>query len=163
MLVVSDTASPEGDHWDEAWEMASALARDHDVILALPAATSHTHRDFAVIYYNQRNLGLVAKDSEAVVSSADIIAANTFFTSSGSIVTANASQLRRGILAGDSETTPAAPGVDGYYIWIPAEEKPGHGPKHTIKKLRYYMHKGGIRYTARRAFTSLKWRLGFGR
>lgn len=163
MLVVSGTASEEDGAWDDAWSMATALSRDHDVILALPATSSHTHPDFAIIYYNQRNLGLVAKDSEAVVCDSSIVAANPFFISSGSIIPADAIRLRMGVLGGsDAALEQQEDPPEGYYIWVPPEEKPAGASAGYMKKIRYYMHKGGVRYTVRRALASLRRRLGSG-
>lgn len=164
VLVVSDTAEPDSGQWDAVWKVAAALAREHDVILALPAATSYSHTDFAVIYYNQRNLGLVAKDSEAVVCGGDIIADHSFFTDDGSIVPTSVTLLRQGFLRERAGEPARAedPAAGGYYIWFPPEEKNKHGVSHYGKKLRYYLHKGGVRYTAARALKSVKRRLGPG-
>ncbi|MCL4472355.1 MAG: hypothetical protein M1455_00220 [Actinobacteria bacterium] len=61
---------------DRCWPMAEALAAGHDVILAVPAVTGLYHRRFAVVYYNSRNLWLVARDSDVVVCDAAVLAGN---------------------------------------------------------------------------------------
>lgn len=70
LAVVGDAESAPAD--SRAWGLAEALAASHDVVLALPAVTGLSHDAFAVIYYNSRNLALLAKDSDVVVCDAAI-------------------------------------------------------------------------------------------
>lgn len=49
------------------WQLAVALAQTQDIILAVPEVTALSHPLFAVIYYNRRNVGLLAKDSDVVI------------------------------------------------------------------------------------------------
>ena len=59
---------------DRCWPLAEALAAVHDVILAVPAVTGLYHHSFTVVYYNSRNLWLVARDSDVVVCDAAVLA-----------------------------------------------------------------------------------------
>ncbi len=52
---------------NRCWPLAEALSADDDVILALPVLTRLSHEQFAVVYYNSRNIGLVARDSDVVI------------------------------------------------------------------------------------------------
>lgn len=159
VLVVSDAiVSPDGDPGGEAWEIAEALSRDYDVILALPGATSYTHGDFAVIYYNQRNLGLVARDSEAVICGRDILEANSFFRAAGSVAPTSRARLRQGVIEGVA--APAAATGDSYYIWLPPEDQDQRGAGHYLARLRFHKQRGGYRYMLSRVLIAARRRLG---
>ncbi|RJQ43901.1 MAG: hypothetical protein C4534_07245 [Gaiellales bacterium] len=152
LVVGSEAVSPEEGRDDEGREIAEALSREYDVILALPATTSYTHPDFAVIYYNQRNLGLVAQDSELVVCGRDIFAANSFF-SDGAAVPASPTLLKRGIIE-------AAGGGDGpYYVWRPPERESA-GQVGRWRRLRLIRQQGGMRMVARFILAAFRKRLG---
>lgn len=75
VLVVAGDAGPNP-AGSRAWGLAEALAASHDVILALPVVTGLFHGAFTVIYYNSRNLALLARDSDAVVCEAEVAADN---------------------------------------------------------------------------------------
>ena len=72
ILVISDREiATEADIPESTgWRLAAALAKIQDVILAVPELTGLSHRDFAVVYYNRRNIALVAADSDAVILAA---------------------------------------------------------------------------------------------
>lgn len=160
VLVVGEAAvSPEQDTDDESCVIAKALSRDHDVILALPATTTYTHDDFAVIHYNQRNLGLVARDSEVVVCGRDVFQANSFFQDSGNAATASLPRLKEGRIDADG------PDADGshFYIWVPPVAR-GSQPRAGLRyKWRYYRQRGGTGYALRRVLASAGRRLGLRR
>jgi hypothetical protein len=69
ILVISDRKiATEADIPESSgWRLAAALAKIQDVILAVPERTGLSHRDFAIVYYNRRNIALIAADSDAVV------------------------------------------------------------------------------------------------
>lgn len=66
-----------------AWALAGALATGHDVILALPAVTGLSHPAFAIVYYNRRNLALLARDSDVVVCEAAVAIDQPFILEQG--------------------------------------------------------------------------------
>ena len=72
-VLVACSGQPETT--DRSWLMAEALSSRHDVILAVPAVTGLSHRKFAVVYYNARNLWLIARDSDVVVCDPAVLAA----------------------------------------------------------------------------------------
>ena len=76
LLVVCAEAEAPGPESlaDRCWLLAEALADNHDVILGLPAVTQLSHPDFAVVDYNGRNVGMVARDSDAIISDARALA-----------------------------------------------------------------------------------------
>ena len=157
VLVVSNSDIEAAGGGDSNREIAEALARDYDVILALPSATNYTHSGFAVIYYNQRNLVLVARDSELVICDKDVFAANRFFTDSGSIAAANLPRLRQGVI--DAEAIDAEQD-SSYFVWVPPEQPGPRPPGGALHKWRYYLQKGGLRLAIRRALTGIRRRLG---
>ncbi len=55
---------------DRCWRLAEGLAASNDVILAVPALTSLSHERFAVVYYNRRNVAMIARDSDVAVCDA---------------------------------------------------------------------------------------------
>lgn len=59
---------------DRCWTLAEALSANHDVILALPELSGLSHGSFAVVYYNSRNIAMVARDSDVVISDAPALA-----------------------------------------------------------------------------------------
>lgn len=157
VLVISDRDIPledGGDH--EARDIAAALARDHDVILALPATTGFSHRDFAVIYYNRRNLGLVAKDSEAVICGREVFEANGFFNDSGRAAVASLPRLRQGVIEAIASPDALAATGKQYYIWTPPEPVAPSGIGHSLARLRFLLRQGGVRYTLRRAMAAAR-------
>lgn len=160
MVVTSRATPPQEEGDNRAWKVAEALSRSHDVILALPATTDFTHRQFAVIYYNQRNLGLIARDSDVVICDRDAARSHDFFTTSGSISPAPASLLLEGALGGAGPSARTREGDSDYYVWTPPEEKHRYGPSHYARRLRYYLRTGGVRFTAARALGALRRRLG---
>lgn len=70
LVVCGNTPGPDEAAGDRCWLLAESLASAHDVILALPEVSELFHEDFAVVYYNARNVGLVARDSDVVVCDA---------------------------------------------------------------------------------------------
>ncbi|MBI5870915.1 MAG: hypothetical protein HZB44_08205 [Actinobacteria bacterium] len=70
LVVCSNTPGPGEAAGDRCWLLAESLASAHDVILALPQVSELFHEDFAVVYYNARNVGLVARDSDVVICDA---------------------------------------------------------------------------------------------
>ena len=75
MLVISsrvvspDNVSPAS----RCWQLAGALAKTQEVILAVPEVTGLSHHGFAVVYYNHRNIGMISRDSDAVVCDAAVL------------------------------------------------------------------------------------------
>lgn len=156
LVISSQNIRLEDDRDDEARDIAAALARDHDVILALPATTGFTHRDFAVIYYNQRNLVLVAKDCEAVVCGREVVEANSFFNDSGSIAVASLPRLRQGVIENIGNPNGLAANGKQYYVWTPPEQVAPSGAGHFLARLRYLLRQGGVRYTVRRGLAAAR-------
>ncbi|MHB8793018.1 MAG: hypothetical protein ACYC6O_06735 [Thermoleophilia bacterium] len=70
LVVCGDTQGPDEAGGDRCWLLAESLASAHDVILAIPRVSGLSHQDFAVVYYNARNVGLVARDSDVVICDA---------------------------------------------------------------------------------------------
>ncbi|MHB9112167.1 MAG: hypothetical protein ACYC4D_06015 [Thermoleophilia bacterium] len=70
LVVCGNTPGPDEAAGDRCWLLAESLASAHDVILALPQVSELFHKDFAVVYYNARNVGLVARDSDVVICDA---------------------------------------------------------------------------------------------
>ena len=68
---------------DRCWLLAEGLAARHDVILAVPAVTGLYHRQFAVVYYNARNIWLVARDSDVAVCDAAVLADHPHLLNAG--------------------------------------------------------------------------------
>lgn len=157
VLVISNQEMPPEDDRDhEARDIALALSRDHDVILALPATTGFTHRDFAVIYYNRRNLGLVAQDSDAVVCGREIVEANRFFSDGGSIAVVSLPRLRQGMIESIGSPNGLAANGRQYYVWTPPEQAAPSGAGHFLARLSYLLRQGGVRYTVRRGWAAAR-------
>lgn len=86
MLVISGTAVPESDLANRSWRLAELLSRVADIILAVPELTGLSHAGFAVVFYNRRNIGMIARDSDAVVCDPDVIKAHPFIINTGAPV-----------------------------------------------------------------------------
>jgi len=65
------------------WQMAEGLAADHDVILALPTVSELFHQNFAVVYYNGRNIRMVAQDSDVVVCDSAVLSLHPHLLDAG--------------------------------------------------------------------------------
>jgi len=93
LIVCSKVPAPEGATGDRCWSLAESLAPAHDVILALPEVTQLFHEDFAVVYYNARNVGLVARDSDVAVCDAEALESNPQLVDAGIPVAVDVSDI----------------------------------------------------------------------
>ena len=64
---------------DCCWALAEALSANRDVILALPKLSDFPTASFAIVYYNSRNIAMVARD--LMWSSGDPPAFGSFISS----------------------------------------------------------------------------------
>ncbi|MCL6106151.1 MAG: hypothetical protein M1309_02210 [Actinobacteria bacterium] len=90
ILVISDAVPTEKDGAaGRSWRLAEALAASQDVILAVPEVTRVSHRNFAVVFYNSWNIGMIARDSDATVCTASVLAACPSIIKAGTPVVAD--------------------------------------------------------------------------
>ena len=162
VLVV---ASGSDEHDDAvsgpAWKLAEALSKPFDVILAVPAITRSQHPDFAVVYYNRRNLALLAGDSDIVFISGKELALQPSLAGLGTTVAASdLSASAPGDLPGYvpprlsslAEVREANPGLSdmlgsgGLMVVIPEPPPPpATGLARYVGALRYHLRQGGLR------------------
>ncbi|MDO8736376.1 MAG: hypothetical protein Q7K29_04760 [Thermoleophilia bacterium] len=114
LVVCSKAPGPDGAPGDRCWLLAEALASAHDVILALPRVTQLFHEDFAVVYYNARNVGLVAHDSDVVVCDSEALESHARLVEAGKPVAVD--------VAGIDAMTDALAAAD-FYICQSGEER----------------------------------------
>lgn len=122
------------------WHLAEALSRDFDVILATPVYSAASHRSFAVVYYNRRNLGLLADASDFVVLVPETADRYAFFSEAGSLRSFDSESAQSGLpgLAAAVARSHPAPEI---LIWTPPP--PPGGPAHYLRRLRYHLKTGG--------------------
>jgi len=120
LIVCSKVPAPEGATGDRCWSLAESLAPAHDVILALPEVTQLFHEDFAVVYYNTRNIGLVARDSDVAVCDAEALESNPQLVDAGIPVVVDVSDINpTSAEVGTADVIAAA----DFYICLSEEER----------------------------------------
>lgn len=145
-----------------AWELAETLSREYDVILTTPATGAASHPDFAVIYYNRRNLALLAGDSDLVLVEAPIVRDYDFFSGTGKLFNADWDSIISGNLSESALLPPGqrTPG-DGerhFMAWAPPHEK--RGLSYYLGRVRFHMRAGGLRRVLSRGMAAVLWKLG---
>lgn len=142
MLVVSSEAVAPGDASPagRCWRLVEELSGGHDVILALPRTTGYTHRRVTVLYYNRRNIRLLAESSDVVFCEPSVLAAHPALAETG-----------RPIIT--SLEVPAG-GLD-----LPAPPEKRRGLLHYARRFRYHMRTSGLRAMLSYGFMVLRSRL----
>ncbi len=156
LVVASEKVdSPEAAVDNASWRLAEALSGGHDVILCMPAISTVSHPGFAVVYYNQRNLGLLARDSDVVLVQSGAAGALSFFSDSGKLFAVDWGTLIAGRLpAGqppDAGEARADNGDPAFLAWLPPVER--KGPAFYSRRLRFHFQTGGWRRIARHAWS----------
>jgi hypothetical protein len=138
----------------EAYRLAEAMSRDHDVILAVPAVSSVSNPGFAIVYYNQRNLALLARDSDVVLLRPALADEYDFFRESGKLFESDWGTIIAGVLPGGMPPMAGkggtAEGSRRFLAWEPPAV--GKGPAYYLHRLRYHLQAGGWHQAARRAW-----------
>lgn len=116
LVVCSKVSGQDGATGDRCWLLAESLASAHDVILALPQVSELVHENFAVVYYNARNVGLVARDSDVVICDAGAMESHARLVDVGKPVAVDLA----GIDASTASLTPA-----DFFICQSEEERRG--------------------------------------
>lgn len=116
LVVCSEAPGPDGADGDRCWQLAESLASAHDVILGLPQVSELCHPDFTVVYYNARNVGLVAQDSDVVICDAGALEKHARLVDAGKPVAVD--------LTGIDTATAALPAADFFFCQTD-EERPG--------------------------------------
>jgi hypothetical protein len=126
------------------WRLAEALAGSHDVILALPTVSQFFHEQFAVVFYNHRNIGMMASDSDVVVCDAAVTALYHKLLDAGKPVVADLT----GLTAPNEEAQATGSnleevlGTADFFIcpseedrrqWLPVLERAGRLNPHTLE------------------------------
>lgn len=153
LVVSSEDIAPAGSGAESIWGLTEALSRENDVILAVPGISESSHPGFAVVYYNRRNLSLLARDSDAVILETAVVADHPFFKEGGELLTADWDSITEGISEGMMAvedpaarlTGSTAAEQAGFLVWIPPVEK--RGPLHYLRRLRFHLRYGGVRHT----------------
>lgn len=160
VLVISDTSGfGTGQAGGPAWSLAEALSRDHDVVLAVPAITQASHRMFAVVYYNRRNIALLVRDSDIVIFGPSSLAEYPFLGESGPLLAAGADSFRSGEFEGRSlDLGPDAnPNLSpGELLVLRPDHQVATGIQHYLGRLRFHLRQGGIRQATRQGGASVK-------
>lgn len=140
MLVVSDEEMGDVAGHPLGWHLAESLSGDFDVILATPVYSAASHRSFAVVYYNRRNLGLLANASDFVVLVPETADRFAFFGETGNLRLFEREDSQGGLagLAAAVDRSHPAPEI---LIWTPP--LPPGGPVHYLRRLRYHLKTGG--------------------
>lgn len=142
---------------NDCWRLAKDLAARHDVMLALPIITEASHPAFAVVYYNRRNISLLARDSDLVVCDQGVPADNQFFTRKGRFEEAGPADLREGWLPESDDLKAGAGSLNGkagYLVWIPFKEK--RGVSYYLGRARFHFETGGLWRTLSRGLHLVK-------
>lgn len=132
LVVCGNAVVPDDIAGDRCWMLAESLAAAHDVILALPQVSELFHDDFAVVYYNARNVGLVARDSDVVICDAAALGAHARLIDVGKPVAMD--------LAGVDITSADLPAADFFFCqteeerrsWIKKLKEAGRVNPHTL-------------------------------
>lgn len=135
--VSQDDSSPAG----RCWELAESLSQSHDVILALPRLTDLSHRCFAVLYYNRRNIRLLAEGCDVVICDQLVLKAHPSLAEAGRPVITDLD-------------TPAGE------LQLPPPHRVQRGPLHYLRRLRYYLQAGGWRLVIYQARALIKRKIG---
>lgn len=151
ILVISDAgegARPGGARSESrpAWTLAEALSLDHDVILAVPGITKDSHPRFAVVYYNRRNIGLLASDSDLVIFGPPVLKENPFLEKVGFLAAASRQAIKKGDFEGISrlQEAGALEGLSSGELLVlrpvPVKVK-NPGPSYFLARLRGYLRR----------------------
>ncbi len=122
VLVISSGAIPDNKQDNRSWGLAESLGLDEDVILAGPSLTGASHSSFAVVYYNHRNIDMIARDSDVVICDPDVVKAHPSLINAGTPV------------AVDLAAVPAAggpfrkPALKPFWRWLISFFVPMSGP-----------------------------------
>ena len=148
VLVISSTADFATDSLAAyPWAMAEALSAGHDVILAVPELTAVSHGRFAVVYYNDRNIGLLVRDSDVVIFSSAVAARHSSLIGMGTLRAAPVAALKKGNLkktrsVGNIES-PGNLGGQEYFVLLPAlPRQAAPGLFYYLARLRYHLRRG---------------------
>ncbi|MEK7817058.1 MAG: hypothetical protein AAB281_02255 [Actinomycetota bacterium] len=127
ILIVSSEAVPPDSESPAAgcWRLAEELAGGHDVMLALPATTSYAHDDFVVLYYNDRNICLIAGGCDVVFCDADVLESHPALAEAEVPVITSL------------EVPPGG-------LTLPPSVKKSRGPLHYLRRFRYHMRTSGL-------------------
>ncbi|MFA5801776.1 MAG: hypothetical protein WC911_04790 [Thermoleophilia bacterium] len=148
--------------YHNAWTLAEALSATHDVILAVPEKTGHSHRSFAVVYYTRRNIGLLAAASEVVICDRKVLDRNPFLAETSCPIPASLKNLAAGdidsVLEGGDAENHMEPGKDeaDMFIWRSPSAVPDKGLRYYLARLRYHLRTGGARGAVSRGGSLIK-------
>ena len=151
MLDGALRAAPAG--FRSAWELAESLSGPYDVILAVPEKTLLSHPDFAVVYFNRRNIGLLAHDSEVVICPVSVIDLHPFLVQEVRPVLTGLAELKDAgleeILAGRGAGG-KQPGSTGAQlaVWLSPGAQSHKGIRYYMGRLRHHLKTGGARGAA---------------
>lgn len=138
LVVGSEAVGPESKAPAAGcWRLAEELSGGHDVILALPATTSYAHSDFAVLYYNNRNIRLIAGGCDMVFCDEAVLESHPALAEAGVPVVSSL------------EVPPGG-------LTLPPVVKKGRGPLHYLRRFRYHMRTSGLKALLRYNFMLLK-------
>lgn len=159
MLDDALRAAPAG--FRSAWELAESLSGPYDVILAVPEKTLLSHPDFAVVYFNRRNIGLLAHDSEVVICPVSVIERHPFLVEEVQPVRVGLEELRGaglgGILAGTGiADQPPGSATGELAVWRSPGAQSHKGIRYYMGRLRYHLRAGGARTAARQSGSLIK-------
>lgn len=148
--------------YHNAWTLAEALSATHDVILAVPEKTGHSHRNFAVVYYTRRNIGLLAAASEVVICDRKVLDRNPFLAETSCPIPASLKNLAASdidsVLEGGDAENHREPGKDeaGMFIWRSPSTVPDKGLRYYLARLRYHIRTDGVRGAVSRGGSLIK-------
>lgn len=127
LIVGSEAVGPDSESPAVGcWRLAEELSGEHDVILALPATTDFAHDDFAVIYYNKRNIRLIAGGCDIVFCDEAVLDSHPTLAEAGVPVITSL------------EVPPGG-------LTLPPVVKKSRGPLHYLKRIRYHVRTSGLR------------------
>ncbi len=141
MLVISSDAVPDKTRINRNWLLAESLSLEADIILALPELTRMSHPMFAVVYYNRRNIDLIARDSDAVVCDPVVIKRHPALVNTGASFAIDLAAVDRRSPTGPA-TEPALEVADFFFcpdensrnFWLEALNQCGRINPHTRKR-----------------------------
>lgn len=144
-----------------AWSLAETLAPGHDVILAVPRVSGISHPLFAVVFYNARNIGLLARDSDVVIIYRSAFAAHPGLADAGRLEAAAETAISAGRFMGRAVLKKtdilAGLGPEELLVLYPAApEGAPQGVSHYFNRLRFHLRHSGARQTASRGTTLIK-------
>lgn len=165
LIIAAGDDTGQSEQPEAARRLAGALAPGHDVVLAVPVVGGPADRSFAVVYYNRRNLALLARDSDVVIPGPGAAEQHPELLELGPVAASPLSALMEGDLghgrrlersAGTGEIN-----ADELFIIRPVPARPPkRGLSYYRARFRYLMRTGGPRYVAARAAAKLKRKMG---